>query len=81
MTRETYVIRDGKLVPKRKARPLNAGPSFVPDIQPFTTTDGVEITSRSQLRAYEIANGVRQVGNDWSGSEKPRWWDERMSRK
>lgn len=34
------------------------------DIAPFVTQDGHEITSRSSLRAYEIRNGVKQIGND-----------------
>lgn len=48
---------------------------FIPDIKSFVTQEGVEITSRSKLRAYERANGVKQVGNDWTGSEKPAFWD------
>jgi hypothetical protein len=48
----------------------------MPDIRHFTTQDGVEITSRSKLRAYERATGTRQVGNDWSGPSKPAWWDQ-----
>lgn len=65
MTRQTYVLRDGKLVPKSEAAPLpSSGPYHLPDIRPFVTTDGVEITSRSKLRAYEQRHGVRQVGND-----------------
>ncbi len=49
---------------------------FIPDIQPFRTQEGVEISSRSKLRDYERRNGVRQVGNDWTGSEKPKFWDQ-----
>ena len=49
--------------------------TFVPDIKPFVTQDGTEITSRSKLRAYEARTGSRQVGNDWTGSSKPAWWD------
>lgn len=66
MPRETYVMRDGELVPKSQAAPLpqQRGPFFMPDIQPFTTQDGCEISSRSALRAYEIRNGVKQLGND-----------------
>jgi hypothetical protein len=65
--RETYVMRDGQLVPKSQAAPLQSGGAFLmPDIKPFVTQDGVEITSRSGLRAYEQAHGVRQVGNDYA---------------
>lgn len=63
MARESYVMRDGKLVRKETAAP-RGGAYFMPDIKPFRTQDGVEISSRSHLRRYEIANGVRQVGND-----------------
>ena len=68
MTRKTYVIRDGALVPKSEAAPLPRanGPHVMNDIRPFVTTDGVEITSRSSLRAYEQRTGLRQVGNDWT---------------
>lgn len=53
---------------------------FMPDIKHFYTQDKVEITSRSKLREYERRTGSRQVGNDWSGSEKPAFWDQFMSR-
>lgn len=49
--------------------------NIIPDIQPFKTQDGTEITSRSNLRAYERKHGVKQVGTDWTGSAKPQWWD------
>jgi hypothetical protein len=73
MPRETYVLRDGELVPKSEARPLaSVSATFVmPDITPFVTQDKVEITSRSALREYERRNGVRQVGNDWKPPRLP----------
>lgn len=76
----TYVWRDGAVVEKEAPRPPAPGAAVMPDIAPFMTQDGkTEITSRSQLRAYEHAHGVKQVGNDWTGSEKPPFWD-RMAR-
>jgi len=42
-----------------------ASPYFLADIEPFVsiaTRDTVEITSRSQLREYERANGIKQCG-------------------
>jgi hypothetical protein len=63
MARETYVLRDGKLVPKAEAKPLG-GAYYMPDITPFETQDGTHIPSRKHLRDYERAYGVRQVGND-----------------
>lgn len=42
-----------------------ACPMIISDITPFQTAgDRVAITSRSELRAYERKNGIRQVGND-----------------
>lgn len=43
-------------------------PAFMADIKPFVnvvTRDTHEITSRSQLRAFERSSGYRQVGNDF----------------
>ena len=65
--RETFVLRDGELVPKSTAVKLSQGYfNVLPDIRSFTTQEGKEITSRSGLRAYEQANGVKQVGNDFA---------------
>lgn len=61
----TYVMRAGQLIEKSKAPP-SGGVFVYSDIQPFVTQDGKEITSRSGLRAYEQANGVKQVGNDFA---------------
>jgi hypothetical protein len=60
-----YVLRGDKLIPKELAAPLS-GAYFLPDIVPFVTQDGKEITSRSRLREYEQKNGVKQVGNDFA---------------
>lgn len=65
MARETYVLRNGKLVPKAEAEPL-PGQQFhyMPDIEPFQTIDGITIHSRKHLRDHERAYGIKQVGND-----------------
>jgi len=78
----TFVLRDGVLVEKHLAPPMTAGRSahIISDIEPFQTQDGVAITSRADLRAYEQANGVRQVGTDWTGSQRPAWWGEHRAR-
>lgn len=60
--RKTYVLRNGDLVEKHKAPPR--GGLVMSDISPFLTQDGKAIGSRSDLRAYEQANGVKQIGND-----------------
>lgn len=85
MSRQTFVWcpEQQKIVPAHeRARFMKFGdaPVVVGDIQPFRTIDGVEIGSRSSLRAYEQANGVRQCGNDWTGSSKPSWWGNRRER-
>lgn len=56
-------------------RSIAADHRFIPDIKPFSLPDGTQITSRSALRDYEQKHGVRQCGDDWTGSTKPQWWD------
>lgn len=51
------------------------------DVPEFRTQDGVVISSRSQLREYEQRNGVKQLGNDWPGREKPAFWDAHQEKK
>lgn len=86
MPRQTYVYdkNQKKVVPieERTDHTQRGGPAFhaMSDIRPFVTTDGVEITSRSGLRAYEQERGVKQVGSDWTGSQKPRFWDAHRQR-
>lgn len=78
----TYVLRNGALIDKHLAGPLAVGRSahVISDIAPFKTQDGTPITSRAALRDYERANGVRQVGTDWAGSERPPFWDKHLAR-
>ena len=78
----TYVLRDGVLVEKHLAPPRTTGRSahVISDIAPFKTQDGTAITSRAALRDYERSNGVRQVGTDWTGSERPPFWDRHLTR-
>lgn len=69
--RETYVLRDGKLVPKSQSAPLSRGFfNVMPDIAEFRTQDGKVIGSRSELRSYEQAHGVKQVGNDFASLQQ-----------
>jgi hypothetical protein len=78
----TYVMRNGALIEKRLAgaRSVGRSPLVISDIAPFTTQDGTAITSRKALRDYERAHGVRQVGTDWTGSERPSFWDRHLAR-
>jgi hypothetical protein len=77
--RQTFVFRDGQLVPKEEARrPVSVAPMVMGDIKPFVSPiDRSVISSRSELRAHEQKHGVRQCGNDWTGSSRPAWWDAR----
>lgn len=77
-----YVLRYGRLVPKDEAAPRHGRSlQVMSDIEPFQSPiDGTVITSRSQLREHEQRHGVRQVGNDWSGSTRPSWWDAEKHR-
>lgn len=76
-----YVIRNGELIEKHLAPPRSSSrsPLVLSDIQPFKTQEGHAITSREALREYERINGVRQVGNDWTGSERPAFWDRHLA--
>ena len=63
----TYVLRNGELVEKSSTPPNQSGVFHaMSDLKPFVTQDGKEISSRSGLRSYEQANGVKQVGNDYA---------------
>ena len=72
--KRTYVMRDGALVEKAGRR-TGKSHQVLGDIEPFVAPGGEYITSRSGLRAYERKHGVRQLGNDWPGSERPKIWD------
>lgn len=75
--KKRYVYRNGELVEKAPSlRSFNV----LRDIEPFITQDGTRIDSRSELRAYEQKHGVKQVGNDWTGPEKPHFWDKLRNR-
>jgi len=78
----TYVLRNGALIEKHLAPTFTTGRSahVISDIAPFKTQDGTAITSRAGLRDYERLNGVRQVGTDWTGSERPPFWDRHLAR-
>jgi hypothetical protein len=89
VARTTYVYRpnnphadeDG-FVSAAYAEPLNQkfadAPMVMGDIKSFVSpVDKTVISSRSQLREHERAHGVKQIGNDWAGRSKPKWWDHR----
>jgi len=76
--RTRYVRRNGRIV--KKVSNAAAYSNVMSDIAEFKTQDGTPITSRSQLREYEKRMGVRQVGNDWTGSTRPAFWDVHLER-
>jgi len=63
------VNRSRRTVPVQRVHLLS-------DIQAFVSPiDQQVISSRSQLRDHERQHNVRQVGNDWAGSERPKNWE------
>ena len=52
------------------------------DIQEFVSTiDKTVIGSRSQVREHERKHNVRQCGNDYTSSTKPKFWDNMINNK
>ena len=68
MARETYVLRDGELVPKHLAAPRDGGPAFnvIRDsMDPIRShADGKVYDSKSVYRRSLKAGGFIEVGND-----------------
>ncbi len=81
MARETYVMRDGKLVPKSQAAPLLPPakrsalpmPYFVRDEIPptFHPATGQLMTSLSEFRKVTKASGCEEVGNEALPAYRP----------
>ena len=52
------------------------------DIQEFVSPiDKSVISSRSQVREHERKHNVRQCGNDYTSSTKPKFWDNMINNK
>ena len=52
------------------------------DIQEFVSPiDKTVISSRSQIREHERKHNVRQCGNDYTSSTKPKFWDNMINNK
>jgi hypothetical protein len=69
MPRETYVIRDGQLVPKHLAAPLHAaqrGPSIISDTLDglLNPIDGKRYDSRKAYDAVARRAGLECIGNE-----------------
>lgn len=75
MTRTTYVMRDGKLVEKSQAAPLQADAPFVmSDLAPYQSmVTGEMVTSRSRHRSILREHKLIEVGNEtkYLQSKKP----------
>ena len=73
----TYVYRNGKLVDKRKARPLhyiNDAPGVISDIMDPTLhhANGKTYESKKEFRAATKAAGCIEYGNDAQALPRPR---------
>jgi hypothetical protein len=64
MSKQTFVVRDGKLVPKEEAS-REAELSIMRDIEPYQNMkDFGWITSRSQHREFLRRNNFVEIGNE-----------------
>jgi hypothetical protein len=73
----TYVFRNGKLVDKRKARPLHYAsdaPGVISDIMEPTQhmATGKFHTSKHKFREDTKASGCVEIGNDPAALPRPR---------
>lgn len=69
MIRDTFVMRNGELVPKRLAEPLmptERGPQVISDTMPAMVhpSNGKMYDSKSRFRAETRARGLVEVGNE-----------------
>jgi len=73
MPRETYVLRNGELVPKSEAAPLNThyvvSDTMTPLRHPIT---GKMMDSKSAFRAVTRAHGCTEIGNDQMTDRRPQ---------
>lgn len=83
MSREVYVLRNGKLVLKHLAAPRegNSAPYVIPDglgatLEHTAYSDGRSTDSKSQYRAWTAQAGCVEKGND---RERPSSGVERVT--
>jgi len=78
MVRETFVLRDGKLIPKHLAPPRHSaadGVQIIRDIEPYRNViDQKVVGGRRQHREFLRQHGVVEVGNE---RPQPKQWDDR----
>lgn len=77
MTRGTYVMRNGKLVPKHLAPPKHAGKSrqvisddLGADLEHMAFDDGRRTASKSVFRRWTRESGCVEKGNDREVSQR-----------
>lgn len=77
-TRETYVLRNGKLIEKWRAPPLvevfDTGPMVISDSMPSTRhmASGKYFDSKAAFRAETKAHGCIELGNEMPTLTRPR---------
>lgn len=81
MTRETYVMRSGRLVRKDRAPPVSAGPMVQSDylgdaLEHHGYADGRRTDSKSTFRRWTKEAGLVEKGNDRERTER-RLGDDR----
>ncbi len=60
-----------------KAKKRAKSHQVMSDIQEFVSPiDKTVISSRSQVKEHERRHNVRQCGNDYTSSTKPKFWDK-----
>jgi hypothetical protein len=76
--RETYVMRNGRLVPKQQMRaPAARGPHLIRDIEPYrsvavdrATGGRAVVGGRAQHREFLRRNGYVEVGNSYATPQR-----------
>ncbi len=65
-----------------KVTKRNKSNQVIGDIKEFISPldQKTVISSRSQLREFERRNNVRQVGNDYTSSTKPKFWNSMINK-
>lgn len=75
--RRRYVWNGRRFVAREDVCSDGAGraPMVISDEPGFVSPiDRNWVEGRAARRAHEHRYGVRQIGNDWAGAAKPRWW-------
>lgn len=75
MAVEFYWLNGRRYTPDEWNSARKSGPEIMRDQAGFKSPiDGSWVEGRAAVRAHERKHEVRQLGNDYSGSEPPGWW-------